>query len=46
MKEKMRFRLSQVKNLNLTFKLKCLNEIMGREDPIEFYIKIYLGIIN
>lgn len=36
----MRFRLSQVKILNLFFELKYLNIIMGREDPIEFNIKV------
>lgn len=38
MKEWMRFKLSKIKMLKLFFKLKNLNVVMGREDPIEFYI--------
>jgi len=37
----MKFKLFQIKNLNLLIKLKFLNGIMGREDPVEFYIGFY-----
>jgi len=40
----MKFKLFQIKNLNLLVELKFLNKIMGREDPVEFYICFYLKI--
>jgi len=40
----MKFKLFQIKNLNLLIELKFLDKIMGREDPIEFYICFYLNI--
>jgi len=40
----MKFNLFQIKNLNLLIELKFLDKFMGREDPIEFYIYIYMKI--
>ena len=31
--------------LNLVFELKFLNVFIGREDPIEFYIKFYIVLV-
>lgn len=40
MNELMKSILSRFKWLKFIIKLKCLNIIKGREDPIEFYIEI------
>jgi len=41
----MKFKLFQIKKLNLIIELKFLNKIMGREDPVEFYINFYFIFI-
>jgi len=40
----MKFKLFQIKILMLFIKLKFLNEITGREDPVEFYINFYFKV--
>jgi len=40
----MKFKLFQIKILKLFIKLKFLNEIMGREDSVEFYINFYFKV--
>jgi len=37
MNEMMRFKPFFLNNKNFIFKLRSLNNFMGREDPIEFY---------